>query len=161
MTICHLLRCPHRRSVGITRAMALAAVLTGAVGGTTVAHGEATPPPTPLDRYGVSGWIAVAKSSSKESLDWAGGPGRAQYDTETEALQNCAQLQWASDCIVLASGPNCVAVAWDAAEPLNRAYGAVGDTHAAALNAAVAAAGAFSNDPEVRCSYATYSPGAH
>ena len=46
-------------------------------------------------------------------------------------------------CRVLASGPNCVAVAWDINQPLNRPYGAAADTPAAALNAAISAAGAF------------------
>jgi hypothetical protein len=107
------------------------------------------------------GWVAVAKSPSRESLDWAAGPGRTQVDTEAQALQNCTRLQRANDCSVLASGPNCVAVAWDGAEPLNHAYGAVGDTPAEAINAAVAAAGPLANGPEVRCSYTSYSPGVH
>jgi hypothetical protein len=81
--------------------------------------------------------------------------------TARPALQNCALLQNASDCIVLASGPNCVAVAWDVAEPLNNAYAAVGDTPAAAISAAVAAAGPFANDPSVRCSYLTQSEGSY
>ena len=100
------------------------------------------------------GWVAVAKSPSRESLDWAGGRNTTQYAVEAEALRNCAALENAGDCQVVASGPNCVAIAWDASEPLNLAYGALGGTPAAALNAAVAAAGPFANDPEVRCSYA-------
>lgn len=99
------------------------------------------------------GWVAVAKSPSRESLDWAGGPNRSQVDAEVSALRQCARLQHATDCYLVASGPNCVAVAWDVAEPLNRAYGAVGVTPAAALSAAEAAAGPFANEPEVRCSY--------
>lgn len=107
------------------------------------------------------GWVAVAKSPSKESLDWVAGPGRTQQDAETQALQNCALIQRAEDCSLVASGPNCAAVAWDGAQPLNHAYGAIGDTPASALNAAVAAAGPLANGPEVRCSYTSYSPGAH
>jgi hypothetical protein len=99
------------------------------------------------------GWVAVAKSPSRESLDWAGGPNRSQADAERSALLQCARLQRASDCYLVASGPNCAAVAWDVAEPLNNAYGAVGLTPAAALGAAEAAAGPFANGPEVRCSY--------
>jgi hypothetical protein len=106
------------------------------------------------------GWVAVAKSPSKESLDWVAGPGRTQQDAETQALQNCALIQ-RDNCSLVASGPNCAAVAWDGAQPLNHAYGAIGDTPASALNAAVAAAGPFANGPEVRCSYTSYSPGAH
>lgn len=99
------------------------------------------------------GWIAVAKSPSREALDWGGGPGHSQADAETAALQSCAQMQRAWDCYVVASGPHCAAVAWDVAEPLNNAYGAIGVTPASALSAAEAAAGPFANDPEVRCSY--------
>ena len=125
--------------------------------GATLASGILFAAPARAD----NGWVAVAKSPFRESLDWAGGPNRTQYDTEAEALQHCAVLQRANDCSLLASSPNCVAVAWDAAQPLNRAYGAVGDTPSAALNAAVAAAGPYANDPQVRCSYATYSPGSY
>lgn len=74
------------------------------------------------------GWVAVAKSPSRESLDWAGGPNRSQADAEVAALQQCARLQHANDCYLVASGPNCAAVAWDVAEPLNNAYGAIGLT---------------------------------
>jgi hypothetical protein len=123
----------------------------------TVVSGFLTAAPAHAD----SGWIAVAKSPWRESLDWAGGAGRSPYDAEMQALQNCALLQNASDCMVLASGPNCVAVAWDVAEPLNNAYGAVGDTPAAAISAAVATAGPFANDPSVRCSYLTQSQGSY
>lgn len=99
------------------------------------------------------GWVAVAKSPSRESLDWAGGPDRSKAEAEVAALQQCARLQRATDCYLVASGPSCAAVAWDVAEPLNNAYGAVGLTPAAALSAAEAAAGPFANGPEVRCSY--------
>ncbi|TBH27853.1 MULTISPECIES: DUF4189 domain-containing protein [Mycolicibacterium] len=99
------------------------------------------------------GWIAVAKSPSHEALDWGGGPGSSQAQAEAEALQLCARLQPAGNCYVVASGPACVAVAWDISEPLNLAWGGVGPTPAAALHAAQAAAGPFANDPEVRCSY--------
>ena len=100
-----------------------------------------------------TGWVAVAKSPSREALDWGGGPGRTQFDAEMAALQLCAQMQQAVDCYVVASGPNCAAVAWDVAEPLNNVFGAIGVTPAAALRAAETAAGPFANDPEVRCSY--------
>jgi hypothetical protein len=121
----------------------------------TVVSGLLTAAPAHAD----SGWVAVAKSPWRESLDWAGGAD--PYGAQMQALQNCAILQNASDCMVLASGPNCVAVAWDVAEPLNNAYAAVGDTPAAAISAAVAAAGPFANDPSVRCSYLTQSEGSY
>lgn len=119
------------------------------VAGLSVAGGLLAVVPAQAD----SGWIAVAKSPLRESLDWAGGSGRDRYDAEAEALGNCAVLQNASDCIILGSGPGCVAVAWDASEPLNVAYAAEGVTPATAITAAVGLAGPFANDPSVRCSY--------
>jgi hypothetical protein len=98
-----------------------------------------------------TGWIAVAKSPAHEALDW--GKGNTRADAEVAALQLCAQMQPVGDCYLLASGPLCAAVAWDISEPLNIAFGAIGDTPALALNAAVASAGPFANGPEVRCSY--------
>lgn len=106
--------------------------------------------------YADSGWVAVASSPTHESLDWSVSAG--QDAAESTALRHCAVLQDPFDCQILASGPNCVAVAWDSDEPLNRPHGAIGDTPAAALNAAVAAAGSFANDPVVRCSYQQFGP---
>ena len=100
-----------------------------------------------------TGWIAVAKSPSREAIDWGGGPGMSRLDAEMAALQLCARMQNAMNCYLVASGPACAAVAWDAAEPLNNAYGGTGLTPAAALAAAEGAAGPFANGPEVRCSY--------
>lgn len=97
------------------------------------------------------GWVAVAGSPSRESLDWDTNVN--QEAAEYMALRRCAVLQRAGNCVIVASGPNCVAVAWDADEPLNHPYGAAADTPADALTAAVAAAGPFANDPSVRCSY--------
>ena len=118
---------------------------TGLFFGTTVAIAA----PAAAD----TGWIAVAKSPLREALDWGGGPGRSQDDAERAALQLCARMEQATDCYVVASGPDCAAVAWDATEPLNIAYGAIGVTPAAALRAAETAAGPFANGPEVRCTY--------
>lgn len=97
------------------------------------------------------GWVAVAGSPSREALDW--DTNVSQEAAEYMALRRCAVLQRADNCVIVASGPNCVAVAWDADEPLNHPYGAAADTPAAAITAAVAAAGPFANDPSVRCSY--------
>ncbi len=102
------------------------------------------------------GWVAVANSSSRESLDW--NTNFNQQAAETTALRQCTALQNANNCRILASGPNCVAVAWNTNQPLNRPYGTAADTPAAALNAAIAAAGAFANDPTVRCSYLSQQP---
>lgn len=98
-----------------------------------------------------SGWTAVAYSPSRESLDW--NTNITQQAAEASALRQCAVLQNANNCRILASGPNCVAVAWDIGQPLNRPYGAAADTPAAALNAAISLAGPFANDPTVHCSY--------
>lgn len=97
------------------------------------------------------GWVAVASSPSRESLDWDVNVN--QYAAEARALARCAVLQRADNCAIVGSGPNCVAVAWDVDEPLNHPYGAAADTSADAITAAVAAAGPFANDPSVRCSY--------
>ncbi|MGD9620070.1 MAG: hypothetical protein AB7G47_07250 [Mycolicibacterium sp.] len=102
------------------------------------------------------GWIAVASSPSHEALDWYTGANR--QSAETGALRQCAALQNADDCRILASGPNCVAVVWDAGQPFNRPHAVAADTSAAALTAVVAAAGTFANDPSVRCSYMSYGP---
>ncbi len=98
-----------------------------------------------------SGWVAVAHSPTGESLDWSVSASRQA--AEERALEQCAVLQNPHDCRILASGPNCVAVAWDIDQPLNRPHAVAADTPAAALTAAVAAAGTYANDPDVRCSY--------
>ena len=108
-------------------------------------------PDTAASARAADDWIAVANSPSRASLDW--NTNINQQAAETTALRQCAALQNANNCRILASGPNCVAVAWDINQPLNRPYGAAADTPAAALNAAISAAGAFANDPTVRCSY--------
>ena len=93
----------------------------------------------------------MAASPSRESLDWASGPDRGV--AESRALLQCAHLQQASNCLVLASGPDCVAVAWDAGEPLNRPYGAAAGSSQEAVVAAMSAAGFTANDPSVRCTW--------
>lgn len=135
-----------RLTVAVRAAAVVGTVVAGIAGAAAVSSAEAD---------ASTGWIAVAKSPFVESLDWAGGPGYSRYEAEAEALRNCQQLQRALDCFVLASGANCVAVAWDISEPFNQAYGAIGDTPAIAISMAVAAAGPFANDPSVRCSYLT------
>jgi hypothetical protein len=114
----------------------------------TVAAGVVWPAPARAD----FGWAAAASSPSREEMDWAWSPATSSFAAEAQALQNCAVKQNASDCLVIASGPNCVAVAWDVGEPLNRPHGGVGATREAALSAAVAAAGPHANDLAARCS---------
>jgi hypothetical protein len=70
------------------------------------------------------GWVAVASSPSHEQPDFGYGPDQAT--AESRALARCAVLERASDCLLLASGPDCVAVAWDADEPINHAHGGSG-----------------------------------
>jgi hypothetical protein len=98
-----------------------------------------------------AGWVAVAGSPSRESLDWAYGPDR--FTAESKALAQCARLQNASNCVVLASSTACVATAWDVSEPLNRAFGATGFTTQEAVQAAMSEAGHYANDPTVRCTW--------
>jgi Excalibur calcium-binding domain/Domain of unknown function (DUF4189) len=99
------------------------------------------------------GWAAVAGSPSREQTDWSWGRSAAKSGAESQVLQHCAVRQTASDCVLLASHPSCVAVVWDAAEPLNRAHGGVGPTPQSAVAAAAAVAGPYANDPGVRCSW--------
>jgi hypothetical protein len=102
------------------------------------------------------GWLAVANSPTREAADWAGGKSATQYVSESQARQKCAVRENANDCSVVASGPNCVAIAWYVSQPMNRINGGIGDTPATALAAAVAAAGPMANDPTVHCSYETH-----
>jgi len=98
-----------------------------------------------------TGWVAVASSPSHEQLDWAWG--NDQGAAESKALRDCAVQQRASDCALLASGPDCVAIAWDRDQPINHAHGASGGGKDVVVQAAIAAAGPDSTDPEVRCSW--------
>jgi hypothetical protein len=99
------------------------------------------------------GWAAVANSSSREATDWSWSRNTSSFAAEAQALDKCAQTNDATDCQILASGPACVAIAWDADEPLNHAHGGMGNTPQEAINAAVAAAGLYGNDPSSRCSW--------
>jgi hypothetical protein len=101
------------------------------------------------------GWEAVANSPAHEQLDWSWGID--QLDAESRALSRCAVLERASDCRLLASGPDCVAVAWDGDEPINHAHGVSGGGRDVVIPAAIAAAGPYANDPESRCSWEPHS----
>jgi hypothetical protein len=83
-------------------------------------------------------------------MDWRiGGNPEAAI---SGVLAQCASLEQANDCQLLAVGP-CVAVAWDGDQPINHAHGAAADTRDAALAEAVAEAGRLANQPESRCSW--------
>ena len=64
------------------------------------------------------GWVAVANSPNQEQQDWAYGPD--QFTAESRVLAQCALLQRADVCRVLAVSTDCVATAWDMSEPLNQ-----------------------------------------
>lgn len=67
------------------------------------------------------------------------------------ALSNCAAMEHASDCRILASSPDCIAVAWDGAEPINQAHAKSGGGRDVVVPAAIAAAGPHANDVSSRC----------
>ena len=95
------------------------------------------------------GWVAVANSPNHEQQDWAYGPD--QVTAEANVLAQCAVLQRADDCRVLAVSTDCVATAWDVSEPLNRIYAGSGGGPEAAARGAIAAAGPYAHDLQVRC----------
>ena len=104
-------------------------------------------PPADAD----DGWVAVANSPNHEQQDWAYGPD--QFTAEANVLAQCAVLQRADDCRVLAVSTDCVATAWDVSEPINRIYAASGGGPEAAARGAIAAAGPYANDLQVRCTW--------
>ena len=97
------------------------------------------------------GWVAVANSPNHEQQDWAYGPDQAT--AEANALAQCTVLQRADDCRILAVSTDCVATAWDVAEPLNLIYAGSGGGPEAAVRGAIAAAGPYANDVQVRCTW--------
>ena len=97
------------------------------------------------------GWVAVANSPNHEQQDWAYGPD--QFTAEANVLAQCAVLQRAHDCRVLAVSTDCVATAWDVSQPLNRIYAGSGGGPEAAARGAIAAAGPYANDLQVRCTW--------
>ena len=121
--------------------------LAGIVAGTALAGGILYAPPAHAD----GGWVAAASSPSHEQMDFAWGIDQAA--AESRALAQCAQLQRASDCLLLASGPDCVAIAWDADQPINHAHGVSGGGRGVVVQAAMAAAGPYANDIQSPCSW--------
>lgn len=106
-----------------------------------------TAPPAAAD----DGWVAVAHSPSHEQQDFGYGPDQAT--AVLNAMAQCAQLERAGDCRVLASSPDCVATAWDATEPINQLYAASGGGPEVVSRAAAALAGPYANDVAVRCTW--------
>ena len=103
--------------------------------------------------HAAQGWAAIASSPSREAADYSWSSSATQAATEAQAVQKCVVGENVSDCRVVASGPDCAAIAWDVDEPLNHAHGGVGATPEDAVAAAMAAAGPYANDPSVRCSW--------
>jgi len=97
------------------------------------------------------GWVAAANSPNHEQQDWGYGPD--QFSAEANALAQCAVLERAGDCRVLAVSTDCVATAWDVAEPLNQIHAGSGGGPEAAVRGALAAAGPYANDVQVRCTW--------
>ena len=120
------------------------------LGAITVATTTATVLAAPL-AHADDGWVAVANSPHREQQDWAFGPDPAT--AAANALAQCTVLQRAGDCRVLAVSGACVATAWDVSEPLNRIYAGSGGGPDAAVRAAIAAAGPYANDVQVRCTW--------
>ena len=118
----------------------------GMVAAITVAAVLATP-----RAHADDGWVAVANSPNHEQQDFGYGPDQAT--AEANALAQCALLQRADDCRVLASSTDCVATAWDVSEPLNLLYAGSGGGPEAAALGAIAAAGPYANDVQVRCTW--------
>ncbi len=104
-------------------------------------------PPADAD----DGWVAVANSPNHEQQDWGYGPDPAT--ASANALAQCAVLERAGDCRVLAVSTDCVATAWDVSEPLNRIYAGSGGGPESAIRGALAAAGPYANDVQVRCTW--------
>jgi hypothetical protein len=121
--------------------------LPGIVAGTALAGGVLLAPPAHAD----GGWVAAASSPSHEQMDFAWGIDQAA--AESRVLAQCAALQRASDCLLLASGPDCLAVAWDGDQPINHAHGMSGGGREVVVQAAIAAAGPYANDIQSRCSW--------
>ena len=121
--------------------------LAGIVAGAALAGGVFCAPPA----YADGGWVAAANSPSHEQMELAWGIDQAA--AESRALVQCARIERASDCQLLASGPDCVAIAWDGDQPINHAHGMSGGGREVVVQAAMAAAGPHANDPGSRCSW--------
>ena len=121
--------------------------LAGIVAATALMGGVFCAPPALAD----GGWVAAANSPSHEQMEFAWGID--QGAAESRALAQCAQAERASDCQLLASGPDCLAVGWDGDQPINHAHGVSGGGREVVVQAAVAAAGRYANDIQSRCSW--------
>ena len=119
--------------IGVVAAVMAAAVLSAPVAGAD------------------DGWVALANSPNHEQQDWGYGPDRVT--AELNALTQCAQIERATDCRVLAVSTDCVASAWDDAQPINQLHAVSGGGPEVVRRAAIAAAGPYANDVQVRCTW--------
>lgn len=94
-------------------------------------------------------WIAVANSPNREQLEWVRG--RDRMAVVAVVLEQCARLEQADDCRVLAVSTDCIGTAWDVAEPLNHVYAVPGPSPEIVRQASMAAAGPHANDVTVQC----------
>ena len=109
--------------------------------------------------YADDGWVAVANAPNHEQQDFGYGPDQAT--AESNALSQCALMQRAGDCRVLAVSTDCVATALDVNEPLNRIHAGAGGGPEAAARGALATAGPYANDLQVRCTWWSHNqPGS-
>jgi Domain of unknown function (DUF4189) len=120
--------------------------------GTLASLGFAAPP-----AYADGGWVAAANSPNHEQMDFAWGTDLDQAAAESQALTQCGERERASDCQLLASGPDCVAIAWDGDQPINHAHGVSGGGTDVVIPGAMAAAGPYANNAEARCSWYPHS----
>lgn len=118
-----------------------------AIAATAVAAAVLTAPTAHAD----DGWVAVANSPNHEQQDWGYGPDQAS--AVANALAQCALLERAGDCRILVVSTDCVATAWDVSEPLNQLHAGSGGGPEAAARGAIAAAGPYANDLQVRCTW--------
>lgn len=96
-------------------------------------------------------WIAVANSPNREQLEWVRGRDRAAV--VLVVLEQCARLEQADDCRLLAVSTDCIATAWDVAEPLNHVWAVPGFSPEVVRQAVMAAAGPHANDVIVECTW--------
>lgn len=121
-----------------TAVIAVSAAIAALVWGMPAAHADEI-------------WIAVANSPHREQLEWIRG--RNRLAVVAVVLEQCARLEQADDCRVLAVSTDCIATAWDVAEPLNHVYAVAGPSPEVVRQAAMAAAGPHANDVIVQCTW--------
>ncbi|HEY7051193.1 MAG TPA: DUF4189 domain-containing protein [Mycobacterium sp.] len=90
-------------------------------------------------------WAAIAYSASSDYWHIAWGPA-TESAAEQRAIQGCSDR--GNDCQIVASSPNCVALADDGSS----VHGGVGTTQQAAANDALSRSGAGAHIEVAKCS---------